>query len=250
MRIHRAFTLVELLVVISIIGVLISLLIPAIAKSRQASLKVKCAANLHQLGIAYSTYSISNKNWLPYNLGYVTNDTMWLNQNAANELFNNYAVPRETWDCPAVKVAPITKQYYPNYPSPGAEYSWTNPYPESYTSSKLVPVSYSVYAGRVAGYGSATVTSMPMKIDERKTMLGGSTPTPWLIDCVFWSPGNIWFPRQSFGDEPMHFFEGVNVLQSDASYRFKRYVYAPPTDPNADPDALKFITFAGSLVGY
>ncbi|HZL34135.1 MAG TPA: prepilin-type N-terminal cleavage/methylation domain-containing protein [Tepidisphaeraceae bacterium] len=48
--IRAAFTLVELLVVIAILGVLLALLMPALAAAREASNRVKCASNLRSLG--------------------------------------------------------------------------------------------------------------------------------------------------------------------------------------------------------
>ncbi|HZZ44674.1 MAG TPA: prepilin-type N-terminal cleavage/methylation domain-containing protein [Tepidisphaeraceae bacterium] len=60
-----AFTLVELLVVIGLIGLLIALLLPALAGARRASKQLACLSNLRQWGAGVQLYAIANHGYLP-----------------------------------------------------------------------------------------------------------------------------------------------------------------------------------------
>lgn len=65
-RTVRAFTLVELLVVVGIIAVLVALLLPALMRARTQSLRLLCLNNLHQIGIAIHNYADQNNGCIPY----------------------------------------------------------------------------------------------------------------------------------------------------------------------------------------
>jgi prepilin-type N-terminal cleavage/methylation domain-containing protein/prepilin-type processing-associated H-X9-DG protein len=72
----HGFTLVELLVVITIIGILISLLLPAVQAAREAARRSQCANNFRQIGIAMYNYESARRCFPPGDIYYYhTNPT-------------------------------------------------------------------------------------------------------------------------------------------------------------------------------
>ncbi len=245
------FTLIELLVVISIIALLIALLLPALQNARHAGIRVVCGSNQHQLYLVYASYAADARGHLPANNVPIGYDSIAIEVGLRDHLVSYSPAIRKIFDCPAVLVAPRVDLWWPQWPAVGNEAAWDNPYGGS------VPTGFSVFAGRINGYKFVLdTTSLPIKADDHKKLLGGSTLTPWFACCCYWVDG-YWFPGPVFGDSPMHWSSGINAMLPDGGVVFKpgqpATIADAVQDVNADPGVLKFFyspAYGGSWLAY
>jgi prepilin-type N-terminal cleavage/methylation domain-containing protein/prepilin-type processing-associated H-X9-DG protein len=106
---RRAFTLVELLVVLAIIGILLAFMLPAVQKARAAAARLECANHLKQIGLAAQSYhdtyrglppgmrfqnfkdKMTLSSWLTQILPFVDQQALW---NAAVAAYKQESTPK------------------------------------------------------------------------------------------------------------------------------------------------------------
>lgn len=143
-RSSPGFTLIELLVGVAIIALLIGLLLPALAGSRQAARAVACLGQLHNLHIGVRVYADDHR-------------TMPLQ--VPTEVIDHLDLPRDVWRCPAdragvLEVSPRYSSYsylaplYMDPPASGLVLAELKPWVayRKYENNPLLPLFWDTYA--------------------------------------------------------------------------------------------------------
>lgn len=130
----RAFTLVELLVVISIIALLIALLLPALQGARDVARSIQCSSQLRQIGITFALYADDYDDWInpgdmpgpqPHN-GVVSQHRPWHERLSRTGPYapNDYGLEyKRDYLCPMEQREPTHSHYAANVFTTGSNWS-------------------------------------------------------------------------------------------------------------------------------
>lgn len=117
----RAFTMIEILVVLGIIALLAAILLPVLGRAREAGRSASCKSNLHQLGLAMTQYTADYERY-PRALDPSDRQGIWAGNPVAsgvdfnsvpmlNVALNSYVRSNQVWACPSDSGFDVLENY-------------------------------------------------------------------------------------------------------------------------------------------
>jgi prepilin-type N-terminal cleavage/methylation domain-containing protein/prepilin-type processing-associated H-X9-DG protein len=215
----KGFTLVELLVVISIIALLLSVLMPALGRARDQARRVACGAQIKNVGLAILSYASANNGYFPESYLITANKQVL----GYNLLIDGKFLAKEdkVWVCPGDR-NPITVDEnfdgYPNWSMPKGKYSYLWNIFLGYrclVNTSVLPITNGPGCYKQTCRNASRVVVLRDRFNPNDKSLGyyrgaGSFTGPQMHDRGTWR----------FLLSPNHMLKGYNILFADGHVAF------------------------------
>ncbi len=157
----RAFTLVELLVVVAIIALLVSILLPSLSLAKELTRKVTCKTNIRLLQLGNEFYQAENNGWyVPGAADFVANENRWFGSRSGS------TGPFVADDGPlapylpgsAVRCCPSFKEYLTSFEAGCGGYGYNNNFVGQYRKAPDYSMKTDLTGNRAEAFASTSET--------------------------------------------------------------------------------------------